>query len=109
MAPKLKEIEKLNRGPKPRNVKERVEWLAAKADHYHLAAANETGKYSDSDKQDFSNAEIRERLAILKIVEESPGAASDGFAWAQFRFIGEAYNKLGLANRALEVSFTYLN
>ena len=27
MAPKLREIEKLNKGPKPRNAKEKVEWL----------------------------------------------------------------------------------
>lgn len=36
MAPKLKEIERLNKAPKPRNVKEKIDLLREKSDHYHF-------------------------------------------------------------------------
>ena len=34
MPPRLKEIERLKKGPKPRNVKERIDLFAERADHY---------------------------------------------------------------------------
>ena len=67
----------------------------------YIASVDETGRYSDGDKREFSSCEIRERSALLKLSEEA--TLDDTFIGTQNRAIGEAYSRIGNCLKAIEV------